>query len=95
MTLPTLDVAVARAEQALADKVAEYRAAVKHGNLSRIGNAAYEAQTAAMELSTAMFAIFSAAAEIECARYDAEAAPMIALADKISGIAPYMQEAAQ
>lgn len=63
----------------LAPLMEELAAAQRHGNLDRVGNAAYEAQAKADALAHALSVAFAMAAELSAATYDGAQAPSPAL----------------
>jgi hypothetical protein len=71
MTLEGAILASIRAYAALAPLIAELNAAQRHGNLDRIGNAAYDAQAAGDALTARLSTVFAGAADLSAHRTDA------------------------
>jgi len=70
---PTLEAAIVaslRAHAALSPLIAELNAAQRHGNLDRIGNAAYDAQAAGDILTACLSTVFAGAADMSADLYD-------------------------
>lgn len=63
-----------RAHAALSPLMAELNAAQRHGNLDRIGNAAYDAQAVGDALTACLSTVFAGAADLAAGLHD-EALP--------------------
>ncbi len=61
---------VMRAQARLEPLLTELSTAARHGNPDRIGNAAYDAQTAGDALTYALSAVFARAAELSARMFD-------------------------
>ena len=70
LTLEAAILASVRAHAALSPLMAELSAAQRHGNLDRIGNAAYDAQAAGDILTACLSTVFADAADLSSALFD-------------------------
>jgi len=69
-TLEAAILASIRAHAALSPLMAELNAAQCHGNLDRIGNAAYDAQAAGDALTAYLSTVFASAADLSVDLHD-------------------------